>query len=162
MSCPNFMSMKYDMPMICSPTYYQLKDIFDRFYAEDGEEYDIAQYECDLNLYACQAELLAADMNKTLRFHNVTIESGHYDGFQFFVSEKHEDRFDLDAKSKYCIDNDDAKYYFDMCRSEALQRSASEKRRITRWLKSLVEYDFNIVECVDIFSNGEAIYNIAS
>ena len=74
--------------------------------------------------------------------------------------EKYSNEFDLDKSSKYCIDNDDAKYYFDVYRSVALREADREKRKIAKWLESLAKNgDFEILVCVGRFSNGEAVYS---
>lgn len=56
----------------------------------------------------------------------------YYYGFQFWIEEKFSNYFDLDKSSEYCIDNDDAHYYFDMFRSQALRASDAEKRKIAK------------------------------
>ena len=139
MSCQNFQRMNYDMPMVCGCI-----DCDDEFEIED--EYFLAKH-------------LANSMSQSLKYHNVTVVSGYYYGFQFYVDEKYSSQFDLSKESEYCIDNDDAHYYFDMCRSEVIRKADAEKNRIRKWLERIaVEYGYEILVCVGIFSNGEAIY----
>lgn len=125
--------MKYGMPMVCGDT--------DNYF-----EVEIA-------------EELARDFTENLIYHNVTVEGGHYCGFQFYVSERYEGEFDLDTSSKYCITNDEAHYYFDKCRSLAIREADREKRKIKKWLENLASaYGYDILVCVGVFSNGEAVY----
>lgn len=157
MSCPNFKRMKFDMPMVCSKTYAQMEKMYG---TESDEEFDDNLYYLYQEDEYYNAANMAEEFNETLIFHDVEVISGHYDGFQFYVTEKYENIFDLDKSSKYCIDNEDARYYFDMFRSQALIKAEAEKRKIRKWLNSLTDSGFNIVVCVGIFSNGEAVYHI--
>ena len=141
MSTPNFRDMEYNMPLVCGG----LHD--DKF--ENEYEYD-------------DAIILAENFTSELKFHNIRIEGGYYYGFQFFVEERYRNYFDLKKESRYCIDNEDAHYYFDMFRSQALRAADAEKRKITRWLEKLQEKGFEILVCIGKFSNGEALYSRAA
>ena len=156
MGAPNFEPMNYDMPLICGRTYGQMYSDL----ADDGEEVtneDIFFYEDKLFE---DAEDLAENMNGMLTFHKITVIGGRYDSFQFQVEEIYSGMFDLDRDSRDCIDNEDAHYYFDMCRSQALLAADAEKRKIRKWLNNLTTIGFNKVECSNFFSNGEAEYTI--
>ena len=104
------------------------------------------------------AREMAENFTAGLKFHTVTVLPGYYEGFQFWVEEKHSDYFDLDRESEYCIDNEYARYYFDTCRSKALRAAEAEKRRIIRWLVALDGKGFDILVCKGVFSNGIAVY----
>lgn len=158
MSCPNFASMKYNMPLVCGKTYEQYAEEYAKEFGEDltpeafyVEESDQAEF----------MEELAEEFTKTLEFHTVTVQSGYYISFQFCVDEKYSEYFDLDKESEYCIDNDDAHYYFDMYRSHALRKAEAEKRRIKKWLLGMRKYGMNLVYMTGLYSNGEATYSIA-
>lgn len=138
MSTANFKPMEYNMPMICG-----------------GLTNDEIDCQVDFEL----AEQLAENFSQGLTFHRITIESGYYYGFQFWVEETYSTKFDLDKSSEYCIDNDEAHYYFDMFRSQALRAANVEKRKITKWLESLQDEGFDILMCIARFSNGEAQYS---
>ena len=159
MATPNFVPMKYNMPMICGKTYGQIQDDLIKEYCEDVTEDDIYCYESDMASYA---EELAEEMNSSLVFHKVTVIGGYYTSFQFYVDELYSGEFDLDKNAKYCIDNEEAHYYFDMCRSKALLAAEAEKRKIRKWLNSLTKDGFNKVVCTEIFSNGEAEYSVVA
>ena len=159
MSTANFMPMKYGMPMVCGgwDNYSECKEEYER---EFDDEYTLDQYYFDMQDEFDDAMRLAENFTENLKFHNVTVESGYYDGFQFFVSEKYEREFDLDAGSQYCIDNDDARYYFDMYRSQVLRAAAAEKRKIAKWLERLNGNGFVILICTGYFSSGERTYDL--
>lgn len=133
MSTANFAPMEYGMPLVCgNPT--------------DDEWEAMDEYE--------RAERLAEDFTDELTFHDVTIKCGYYESFQFYVEERYSGYFDLDKNSRYCIDNEEAHDYFDMCRSRALRAADAEKRKIARWLEKLTEYGFDIYVITARFSNG--------
>jgi len=150
MATPNFRSMLYNMPLVCGIPF-----------SEYWEEYDHDEFmaEVEANADCAEAQHIAEDFNDDLTFHTVTIIAGHYDSFQFFVEEKYSGYFDLDKSSRWCIDNDNAHYYFDMCRSLAIRKADSEKRRIMKWLYQIAEkYGYNICGISERFSNGETWY----
>lgn len=157
MGAPNFARMNFDMPLVVGgyADYNECKKAYEE---ETGEEYDEFLYELDIQFNCEYAEEVAEEINNTLIFHKVTIQSGRYSGFQFFVDEIHSDLFDLDKNSEYCIDNEDAHYYFDMCKSRALRAADAEKRKIDKWLAGLENRGFERLVCVAVFSNGEAVY----
>ena len=155
MSTANFMPMKYGMPLICGG----LGDFEDykRSYEDElGEEYTEDIFIEDLRFEFDEAADLAEEFTDTLKFHKVTVKSGYYTGFQFFVEETC-DCGDLEKDSPYCIDNDDARYCYDMTRSDVLRKAAAEKKKIRRWLTEKSSM-YEILECVGVFSSGEAVY----
>ena len=93
-------------------------------------------------------------LNELLFFHEVKFKSGYYDGVQLYVEEK--------AVNPHELDNEDCRYYYDMCRSVAIRKYNAEIRKINRWMeKTAVEYGWRKLNCLGIFSNGEAIYQYA-
>ena len=158
MSCPNFAKMKYNMPLICGRTYAQIAEEHKKEY---GEELTEDVFYIEETLQAEEAQEKAEEFSKSLKFHTVTVESGYYTSFQFYVDEKYSGYFDFNKNSRDCIDNDDAHYYFDMCKSQALRKAEAEKRKIKKWLLSMKNQGFNLVYLTDIFSNGEGLYSIA-
>lgn len=97
---------------------------------------------------------LMEKFNDTLTFHEVQFKSGYYDGVQLFVEEKEENPHELD--------NDDCRYYYDMCRSQAIRKYDAEVRKINKWMdKIATQYGWKELYCLGIFSNGEAIYEYA-
>lgn len=158
MSAANFRSMDFGMPMIIGRTYEQMAKEYESEFGEEFNEDMFSAYEQDDFESAME---LAGEFSDGLTFHIVEVISGYYSGFQFFVKERYEDQFDLDPESRYCIDNDEAHYYFDTYRSVALRRAESEKRKIARWLNQLTQSGFNRIACVGRFSNGEATYDFA-
>lgn len=93
------------------------------------------------------------DFSDNLIFHKITFKSGYYDGVQLYVEE---------AENPHELDNEDCRYYYDMCRSQAIRKYDAEVRKINKWMeKTAVEYGWRELHCLGIFSNGEAIYQYA-
>lgn len=131
MSCPNYKTM----------------DNFSLFVFEEDDS-----IECQI-----VADMVCEDLdelNDSLLFHKICLDSGYYYGMQFVVEEEN---------NPNDLDNDDCRYYFDMYRSVAIRRYDSEINKINRWLRKLADsYDFTEMVCTAVFSNGEAIYAPAS
>ena len=157
MATANFKPMEYNMPLVCGnlTSYDEMAEAYEK---ETGEEYDEFLFEFDQADEWERANSLAEDFTDDLTFHDVTIESGYYGGFQFYVEERYGDIFDLDKDSRYCITNEDAHEYFDMCRSKAIRAADAEKRKIAKWLEKLTEEGFKVMVVTARFSNGETWY----
>lgn len=165
MSCPNFEFMEYDLPLIvgCPALeemgYDDAKEIYEK---ENGEEYDEDMYYADIEVdYDCLYDdmcHLAGKLNEDLRFFTVEVKSGHYRGLQFIVNSE----YDFDKTSQYCIDNYESQYEYGECRSRVLRKAKSELNKIRKWLLGLKDQGFIELNCDGVFSNGEAIYSIAS
>lgn len=93
------------------------------------------------------------DFNNELTFHELTFRSGYYDGVQLYVEEK---------ENPNELDNDDCRYYYDMCRSQSIRKYEAEIRKINKWMdKVATKYGWKELYCIGVFSNGEAIYEYA-
>lgn len=157
MATANFRPMEYNMPLVCGnlTDYDEMAEAYEK---ETGEEYNEFLFEFDQADEWERAKSLAEDFTYDLTFHDVTIESGYYGGFQFYVEERYSNIFDLDKDSRYCITNEDAHEYFDMCRSKAIRAADAEKRKIAKWLEKLTEHGFKVLIVTARFSNGETHY----
>ena len=87
MSTANFKMMEYNMPLVCGglKAYDEMAKMYE---TETGEEYSEDLYEWDLQDEFKMAERIATEFSEQLQFHDVTIESGYYAGFQFYVEER--------------------------------------------------------------------------
>ena len=155
MSTRNFKPMEYGMPLVCGGLR-DYEDLKAEYEEEFGEEYTEGMYYFDLECEYDEAAYMAEDFSRGLKYHKVSVKSGYYVGFQFVVEEDCE-AGDLEKDSPYCIDNEDAHYYYGMCRSKVLREADAEKRKINKYLESL-DGMYEILVCVGVFSNGEAIY----
>ena len=156
-----------------TPNFYNQRNFklyVKSFEAMSEEEYEAEDFECyDSYEEAMEAEReffyedifegydgfneLMENFNDTLVFHKLELRSGYYDGVQLYVEEK-------DDPNE--LDNDDCRYYYDMCRSNAIRKYEAEIRKINKWMdKVATQYGWRELHCLGIFSNGEAIYSYA-
>lgn len=143
MSTPNFHTM-------------QNFDLFVKVYEPMDEEYNESEayffYEDTYEGYDGFKEIME-NLNENLTFHKIIFKSGYYDGVQIYVEE---------MENPHELDNEDCRYYYDMCRSQAVRKYDAEIRKINKWMdKTAVEYGWRKLHCLGIFSNGEAIYQYA-
>ena len=126
---------------------------------ECGESLDGAEERCDWvqEEWLCdEVKSYMDEINKELAFFDVGLASGYYAGVQFTVSFKKYYGYELDPEE---LDNEDAHYYFDCCRSVMLRRYERERRKLGKKLAVIAaDNGFEEIRCVGIFSNGEAIY----
>lgn len=123
--------------------------------ADAEERYDDVQVEwlCD-DVKSCMDEI-----NKELAFFEVGLKSGYYVGVQFDVNFKMRWGCELDPEE---MDNEDAHYYYDCCRSVMLRKYERERRKLGKKLAQLAEdFGFEEIVCIGHFSNGEAVYERA-
>ena len=95
-------------------------------------------------------------LKRELQFFEVTLKDGYYCGLQFYVEETGNMRY-------ICVedvDNEETRYYYDMCKSEFLRKYYSEINFINKKLLPKLAKFFSFEEyyCRGIFSNGEAVY----
>ena len=114
-------------------------------------------------------------LNDDLRFFELRLVSGYFCDSQIAVLPKTDAEigdqgfymgsYRYDATPEYSphnLDNDDTRYYWDLCRSEAIRKYDAEARKVRRWMGSnLPGMGFDRIVCVGVFSNGEAVYEIA-
>lgn len=95
------------------------------------------------------------DLNRSLEFYDVTIESGRYGDFQLAVDFKGENPEELD--------NEECHYYFDACRSVTLRRLEREQHRLAKRLKAIADaWGFEHYYFCGCYGNGEGIYRPAN
>jgi len=158
MSTANFRTMEYDLPMVVGGIYDDdfVEQLKADYLAEIGEEITEKLLEVELRYFAeedfTEAAELAENLNENLEYYKIEVIGGHYVGFQFYVRGRIFDDYEE-------MDNDDAHYYFDMCRSRALRAERAEMRKIEKWLRKIAsEYKYDMIECIGRFGNGEAKY----
>ena len=95
-------------------------------------------------------------LKRELQFFEITLKDGYYCGLQFYVEETGNMRY-------ICVedvDNEETRYYYDMCKSEFLRKYYSEINFINKKLLPKLAKFFSFEEyyCGGMFSNGEAVY----
>lgn len=167
MSTANFINNQLGFPLYCREDFYSKVcpecGCWNMESAETCEEcgenlenveprYD----ELDNEIYFNEVQDDLRELSASLDFFTVTAKSGYYSGTQFDVdwNERIGDPEELD--------NDDAHYYFDCCRSVMLRRYERERRKLGKKLRELAEFHgFEEYACICVFSNGEAVYRKA-
>lgn len=167
MGAPNFSSNQLGFPL------YVHDNIYAKVCPECGAWNNAEEetcYECGASLEDAQEESdwvqeewlcdevksHMDEINEELNFFAVGLSSGYYSGLQFDVNFKMRWGCELDPEE---LDNEDAHYYFDCCRSEMLRRYQRERRKLGKKLKELAEFHgFEEIVCIGRFSNGEAVY----
>ena len=140
-----------------TPNFYNQKnfDLYIKAY-EPEEEYNELEaeifYEDIVYGYDGFKELMEK-LNNDLTFHSMEFKDGYYTGVQIYVNT---------TENPHELDNEDCKYYFDMYRSQAIRKYEAEIRRINKWMEKVAtQYGWRKLNCLGIFSNGEAIYQYA-
>jgi len=91
-------------------------------------------------------------INNSLNFFKIILRDGYYTGIQLYIESTTEYNY-----ADY--DNDETRYEFDLCLSQFKRKYAAEANKIGRHMKKLaVDYGMIHLNCIGIFSNGEAIY----
>ena len=95
-------------------------------------------------------------LKRELQFFEITLKDGYYCGLQFYV----EETGNMHYICVEDVDNEETRYYYDMCKSEFLRKYNSEINFINKKLLPKLAKFFSFEEyyCGGIFSNGEALY----
>jgi hypothetical protein len=124
--------------------------------SEIEPEYDeiLAQEFFDDLEKRCQEE------NENLKFFEISVKSGYYDGLQLYVDlTQAANNAGFTDHGPGLIENDDAHYYFDMCRSKCIRAYEAEKRRVNKILAKIgAAYGMDKLGIFARFSNGETWY----
>lgn len=144
--CPECHLMQEKENNKCDECGHDLSDIEVEDYYDEWEAQDTCA--------TIQKEL--ENINNDLIFHKIELRSGYYSGVQFYCETKD---FDEDKNGELDLDNEDAHYYYDMCRSQARRKYKTEINKINKLLKKLgKEYGFDAYGVSARFSNGETWY----
>lgn len=112
----------------------------------DDETYEEIYFDHDDMMY----DVEGAFENLDLKFHKVKVLAGYYEGGQIVFEEIHNPNE---------MDNDDTRYYFDMCRSKAIRAYDAEIRKINRRIdKFCKEGVWGKLGVVGRFSDGSCVY----
>lgn len=126
---------------------------------ENLENAELRYDELDNQIYFDEVAHDLSKLSEDLEFFTVDAKGGYYGGVQFDVEWKRDIRGWGAAGDPEELDNEDAHFCFDCCRSEMLRRYQRERRKLGKKLKELAEFHgFEEIRCVGVFSNGEAVY----
>ena len=133
-----------------------IEDITKRMRDEYAESIYEREYRDIVDNFSETVHDILHTLKRELQFFEVTLKDGYYCGLQFYVEETGNMRY-------ICVedvDNEDTRYYYDMCKSEFLRKYNSEINFINKKLLPKLAKFFGFEEyyCRGIFSNGEALY----
>lgn len=146
--CEEYFGKDEDVCPICGG---ELTEVFNESWYED----EVNSIECDLD-----------NLNDELEFFDVKMKYGYYDGVQLYVTETyHADMcgFDVDEIDNPNVENEDTKYYFDMCRSKCIIKFKSEYKKLLKMLDKFAKSHGMVkLALYAVFGNGEAVYTICA
>lgn len=139
-------------------------------YAYEDEETGEKRY-CDFDEWHfdyCQKKL--DELNRTLKYYEITLESGYYEGVQVVLGAKENAELTADYTAKDWNENrkEYRRYYgyyyeFDLPYRERIKAEQREIKRIIEFCRTVLKNNFAFEEyvCTARFSNGEAWYEQA-
>lgn len=104
------------------------------------------------------------ELNDTLQWYTVRLYNGYYDGVQIYIDTEWSgiDEIATWLPSKPLIwDDEECELQFGLTREETKKMIEDEKKRINTFLENLDMYGFYKIKCLGVFSNGEAVYELA-
>lgn len=133
-----------------------IEDITKRMRDEYAESIYEREYRDITDNFAETIDDILHTFKRELQFFKITLKDGYYCGLQFYVEETGNMAY-IDVKN---VDNEETRYYYDMCKSEFLRKYYSEINFINKKLLPKLAKFFSFEEyyCGGIFSNGEAVY----
>lgn len=127
---------------------------------------DLSGVQSEYDFYAAEEfyndlEKRCQEENKNLRFFKIAVKSGYYDGAQLFVELSQDaDNAGFTERGPEYLENDDAHYYFDLCRSKCIRAYEAEKRKVNKILDNIGRaYNMDKLAIYARFSNGETWYS---
>ncbi len=119
----------------------------------DFDEYSADEFRYDL-LNTIDTE------NENFVFHKITIRAGYYDGLQLYVNLTSDaDQAGFTENGPEYVDNESARYYLDMFRSQAIRKYQAEQRKVEKALDRIGRaHGMEKLAIYARFSNGETWY----
>ena len=170
MGAPNFINDQLGFPLYCREDFYSKVcpecgcwNMESAETCEDcGESLENveARYdELDNEIYFDEVAHDLSKLSEDLEFFTVAAKGGYYGGVQFDVEWKRDIRGWGAAGDPEDLDNEDAHFYFDCCRSVMLRKYQRERRKLEKKLEELAEFHgFERYGVAAQFSNGETWY----
>lgn len=152
MSTPNFkFNCNSVFPMMVMSNYDLCEFILGK---DDKNRFSNADFDfaCDIFYYHGYTDDLEEEFeNLNLKWYNLKLESGYYEGIQILVDTEWCNIGEWSDND--CLDE------FGLNKKETIQMILKEQEKICKYLKSKTDYGFKEIKCDGIFSNGEAVYH---
>jgi hypothetical protein len=133
----------------------------DDFVNEEIESYDI-DLAWDMLLGDLESEF--DDLKSHLEWYKIELKSGYYEGAQFYISTDYlgiDERADWLPSKPLIWDDEECELQFGLTKEETKKMIENEKKLINQFLEESKDYGFFKIGCVGVFSNGEAVYELA-
>lgn len=104
------------------------------------------------------------ELNDSLEWYKVELKSGYYDGVQIYIKTEW---LGIDEIATWLPnrplvwDDEECELEFGLNREETIAMIEEEKKKINAFLKNMEWFGFYKINCIGVFSNGEAIYEKA-
>lgn len=110
--------------------------------------------------YTSDLENRCKEENEKLRFFEISVKDGYYDGLQLYVDLTQDaDNAGFTERGPEYTDNEATRDYFDMCRSKCIRAYEAEKRKVNKILGIIGgAYGMAKLGIFARFSNGETWY----
>lgn len=163
MSTPNFNQTrlnKFNLPLVVFGMGNDFEQRKKDFEQENDDEYTENHYLAEIDdMEIPQREEELNDFNTGLKHFELKLESGYYQGVQYDIEET--DSYN-DYESIQDITDEDANYYYGLSAKEVKAEFENDLAKIREFLQKQVNSPYVIeLNCMGIFSNGEAIYKEA-
>ena len=163
MSAPNFNQTKlnkFNLPLVVFGMGNDFEQRKKDFESEYGDEYTENHYQAEIDDMECvQTNEELQEFNSGLKHFELKLESGYYQGVQYDIEET--DSYN-DYESIQDITDEDADYYYGLSAKEVKAEFENDLAKIREFLHEQVNSPYVIeLDCMGIFSNGEAIYKEA-
>lgn len=146
----------------CGECFEKDEDVCPICGGELTEFFDDVSYEMDVEDIKDDLE----NLNEKLTFFDVIIKCGYYEGIQLYVKESYYADicgFDVDEIDNPNVDNEDTKYYFDLCRSKCIIKFKREYKKLLKMLDAFAkEHGMYKLSVSARFDNGETWYSICA
>lgn len=129
---------------------------------EDYNPIDDIELAWDMLLEDIQSDF--DDLKSHLEWYTIELKSGYYDGAQFYIDTKYcgiNDKADWLQSKPLIWDDEECLSEFGLSRQQTIKMIEEEKRLINEFLENSKDYGFYKINCVGVFNNGEAVYELA-
>ena len=103
-------------------------------------------------------------LNDSLQWYNVELRSGYYEGLQIYIDTEWSginEYADWLPSKPLIWDDEECELQFGLTREETIKMIEEEKKKINEFLENTKYYGFYKIKCIGVFSNGEAVYQLA-
>lgn len=124
--------------------------------------YDNINFAYDILMEEIQSDF--DDLKSKLEWYKIELRSGYYEGMQFYIDTEWrgiDEKADWLSSKPLIWDDEECLSEFGLTRQQTIEMIEKEKKLINEFLENSKDYGFYKINCVGVFSNGEAVYELA-